>query len=155
SCYSRRSDGRSSPSCVRRSLAAGRCHFCHRCHYCHQCHPLELPAPAACWSRQTGAAPAGCAAPQPHSHLPRRGLLPRLRRDGAGLAARLSRQRQIGGGDRRRLLLCSAPVGGLLSGLLLHETLPLSCWLGVLVLVVGTLVVSWTPAAYFPSQSRL
>jgi len=41
------------------------------------------PAPAACWSRQTGAAPAGCAAPQPHSHLPRRGLLLSAREGGA------------------------------------------------------------------------
>jgi drug/metabolite transporter (DMT)-like permease len=36
-------------------------------------------------------------------------------------------------------------VGGLLSGLLLHETLAAGFWLGALVLAAGILLVSWAP----------
>lgn len=36
-------------------------------------------------------------------------------------------------------------VGGLLSGLLLHETLPSGFWLGGLVLAAGIVLVSWQP----------
>ena len=36
-------------------------------------------------------------------------------------------------------------VGGLLSGLLLHEALPSGFWLGGLVLAAGILLVSWQP----------
>jgi drug/metabolite transporter (DMT)-like permease len=36
-------------------------------------------------------------------------------------------------------------VGGLLSGLFLHEALPPGFWLGGAILAVGILVVSWTP----------
>lgn len=38
-------------------------------------------------------------------------------------------------------------VGGLLSGLALHERLPPGFWLGGLVLAAGIMLVSWTPAA--------
>ena len=38
-------------------------------------------------------------------------------------------------------------VGGVLSGLLLHERLPAGFWLGGLVLAAGIALVSWTPAA--------
>ncbi len=39
-------------------------------------------------------------------------------------------------------------VGGLLSGLLLHEPLPPGFWLGGAVLAAGVLVVSWTPQVH-------
>ena len=38
-------------------------------------------------------------------------------------------------------------VGGVLSGLVLHELLPAGFWLGGLVLAVGIVLVSWTPPA--------
>jgi drug/metabolite transporter (DMT)-like permease len=44
-------------------------------------------------------------------------------------------------------------VGGLLSGLLLHEALPAGFWLGGLVLAAGILLVSWTPGHRRPVQA--